>query len=305
MSKEPLSTYQTQHAVCLGCQTGDPSLPLTCPFAGPGKLHSYLAWATEALQKTAEHGCQTNCPLQTPHHGGTPPRVPPYKSWSLCKCRGSRTNLQSTQSPVTDRGCMSSEHNSKGKIKGISNLLSRFREKKEKKITCSCKSKVTSLSQWTDVPVFSHERATQGRLSSGKVSEGETLSFHNLSRAQRGHPPQGLCWLSEPTGKVSMPCLNGRTASGAQTRHQESESRRKQPGHTPVTLGKATIIAPSPGTPTLCSAGRPCLHSLYYSAAGVGIFRCKYLYSVRELLLACHHKQIYKKSAKMWHKQIC
>lgn len=66
------------------------------------------------------------------------PWMPPYKSGSLCKCRGSSTNLQS---PVTDWGCMSSEPNSKGKIKGISNLLSRFREKKEKKSPIAVKAK--------------------------------------------------------------------------------------------------------------------------------------------------------------------
>lgn len=190
--------------------------------------------------------------------------MPPYKLGSLC----TRAALTCRALKAQTRDAWALNPTLMGKIKGVSNLFSRFREKK---ITHSCNSKVTPLSEWTDLLVFSHERATQGRLSSGKVSEGKRLSFHNLSRAQRGHPPQGLCWLSEPTGKVLMPCSNGHAASGDQTRHQESETRRKQSGHTPVTPGEATIITPSPGRSTLCSVGRPCLHSLYYSAARVGI----------------------------------
>lgn len=118
---------------------------LRCPLPVPlldRENCSYLAWATEALQKT-ELSIAARPTVLYRHltTGVHLPWMPPYKSGSLCKCRGSSTNLQSTQSPVTDRGCMSSEPNSKGKIKGISNLLSRFREKKEKKSPIAVKAK--------------------------------------------------------------------------------------------------------------------------------------------------------------------
>lgn len=165
---------------------------------------------------------------------------------------------------------MSSGSNSKRKIQGISNSFQQVQGEKRKKITYSCKSTITPLSEWTNLLAFPQERVTQGRLSSAQVSEGKRLSFHNLSRMQCGHLPQGLSWLSEPTVKTLMAHPDGHTASGAQTWCQESETRRKQSGHSPERSGKATIIAPSPRS-TLCSTGRPCLHSLYYTAAGAGI----------------------------------